>query len=416
MSQYIKKVGVTPVRGDGYIIDSFFTNDDKERNAPSLNAVEKRADNNLLFSSVFSNFTDTGYSINGWSINPSSEYMGDMPAAFLSVTGLYIPEYYKGKLTSPHFMMNNPVKSLDYNKSYSLTVLYRTGANPDMLTDPVVGKLENITNDPEGVHGAIFDNTLKVEVDFTAENGRLVFKLENLTSSILHIQAIKYEQGSSATEFNLIGKDQGIVDSINSIVSRRTGGSTSIAVQSFATPSTTFYPGREATIQGVVPIEGYTPRGVLAVKQVVSGSDYLDVLSWWVGIDPEDNQRKVFVRFRNSRNVDIAVQLQCTVLYVKNEDTGTSISIESFSMSQPGTLLHGQSATCKGMKLKDGYTPKGLLSIEQTPTGSTYLDILSWWVGIDPEDDQRKIFAKIRNSSDVDITYTMKWTVLYIRD
>ena len=155
---------------------------------------------------------------------------------------------------------------------------------------------------------------------------------------------------------------------------------------------------------------------MLAVKQVVSGSDYLDVLSWWVGIDPEDNQRKVFVRFRNSRNVDIAVQLQCTVLYVKNEDTGTSISIESFSMSQPGTLSPGQSATCKGMKLKDGYTPKGLLSIEQTPTGSTYLDILSWWVGIDPEDDQRKIFAKIRNSSDVDITYTMKWTVLYIRD
>lgn len=416
MSQYIKKVGVTPVRGDGYIIDSFYTTDDKERNAPSLNAVEKRADNNLLFSSVFSNFTDAGYEINGWKIEASSEYSGSMPAAFLAVTGLYIPEYYKGKLTSPHFMTNNPAKSLDYNKSYSLTVIYRTGANPDMLEDPVVGKLENITNDPEGVHGAIFDETLKVEVDFTAVSGRLVFKLENLTSSIIHIQAIKYEQGAIATEYNLIGKDQGIVDSINSIVSRRTGGTTSIAVQSFATPSTTIYPGTVAYIKGIVPKEGYTPRGVLAVKQVVSGSDYLDVLSWYVGIDSEDNQRKVFVWFRNSTAVDIAIQLQVTVLYVKDEDTGTSIALESFSTPAPHTLAAGNMAWAKAIKIKDGYTPRGIVAITQHPTGSSYLDIVTWYVGIDSEDDQRKVFVRLRNSTEVDITFTMEFMVLYIRD
>lgn len=416
MSQYIKKVGVTPVRGDGYIIDSFYTNDNKERNAPSLNAVEKRADNNLLFSSVFSNFTDTGYEINGWKVEPSSEYEGDMPAAFLSVTGLYIPEYYKGKLTSPHFMMNNPYKSLDFNKSYSLTVIFRTGANPDMLTEPVVGKLENITNDPEGIHGAIFDETLKIEVDFTAVNGRLVFNIENLTSSIIHIQAIKYEQGATATEYNLIGKDQGIVDSINSIVSRRTGGSTSILVQSFQTPSVTFVAGYENIIQGVIPIEGYTVKGILAVRTIVDGSDYPDIIGWWIGVDPNDNIRKVMVRLRNSNSVDISLQLYVTCLYVKNEDEGTSIAIESFSTSQAATLTPYQSATAKAYKIKDGYSPKGIISIEQTPTGSTYLDILGWWVGVDPEDDIRKVFVKLLNDSPYDVTFTMSFTVLYVRN
>ena len=416
MSQYIKNVGVTPVRGDGYIIDSFYTNDDKERNAPSLNAVEKRADNNLLFSSVFSNFTESGYEINGWSIEASSEYEGDMPAAFLPTTGLYIPDYYKGRLTSPHFMTNNPAKSIDFNKSYSLTILYRTGVNPDMLEDPVIGKLENITNDPEGVHGAIFDGTLKIEVDFTSVNGRLVFKLENITNSIIHIQAIKYEQGSKATEFNLIGKDQGIVDSINSIVTRRTGGSTSILVQSFQTPSTTIVPGNVVNIRGVIPIEGYTPRGILAVRPIVDGSDYLDIIDWRVGVDPEDNNRKVFVGLRNSTAVDISVQLYVTVLYVKDEDEGTSIAIESFSTSQAATLTPYQYATAKAYKIKDGYSPKGIISIEQTPTGSTYLDILGWWVGVDPEDDIRKVFVKLLNDSPYDVTFTMSFTVLYVRN
>ena len=53
MTKYIKKVSTTPVRGNGYIIDSFNTTDPKAVNAPSLRAVMDRYDNNILINSDF---------------------------------------------------------------------------------------------------------------------------------------------------------------------------------------------------------------------------------------------------------------------------------------------------------------------------------------------------------------------------
>ena len=73
-------------------------------------------------------------------------------------------------------------------------------------------------------------------------------------------------------------------------------------------------------------------------------------------------------------------------------------------------------AWAKAIKIKDGYTPRGIVAITQHPTGSSYLDIVTWYVGIDSEDDQRKVFVRLRNSTEVDITFTMEFMVLYIRD
>ena len=155
MTQYIKKVGVTPVRGNGFIVDSFHTNDNKKFNAPSIGAVEDRADKNLLFASSFTAFATSGYKVNGWSIEENGHYTGDTPAAFLPITGLMIPVGYSGTLTSPRFMPTNSYRSVYGDRSFSLTILFRVGVMPDMTSDPIVGKIENIVN--ENTYVEIFD-------------------------------------------------------------------------------------------------------------------------------------------------------------------------------------------------------------------------------------------------------------------
>ena len=413
MSQYIKKVGVTPVRGNGFIVDSFHTNDDKKFNAPSLGAVEDRADNNLLFSSSFSAFNTSGYNVNGWSIEGDNAYTGDIPAAFLPITGLMLPANFSGTLKSPRFMPTNPYRSVYKDRNYSLTILYRVGVLPDMTSEPLVGKIENIVNDTTYVK--TFGDSLRVEFSYIAVNGRFTCDLYNLTEYPIHIDSIKYELGPTATSFESIGKDQGVVDTIAQMIENATNITTPIRVVTFATPQATIYSGTESYVQGVVDIAGYKTEGVLAVRPIYTEDHFLDVISWSISVDPEDNVRKFRVLFRNSTPYDITFNLQATVLYTKIEEPGNQIFIETYETKNSKVLQNGEWVNFTGNLIKDGYTAKGILGVAQNVISGDWLDIVAFYIANDT-DDIRKAFICVNNTSGAPIEAKIRFTVLWVKD
>lgn len=213
MSQYIKKVGVTPIRGDGYIIGSFNTEDNQDRNAPSINAVAQRADNNLVFSSGFVAFKKSGLSAYGWTIAQGRDYSGD-PAIFEAQKGLYVPSAYNGTVTSPRFMPDNV--GVYEDNVFSLTVRYRLGANPNLSEDALEGVLESISM-AEDHKTATFSSALKVTVYGVESSGALKMFIENISNDPIYIDSIKYELGGTATAFEPIGKDNGVNDAIEAV-------------------------------------------------------------------------------------------------------------------------------------------------------------------------------------------------------
>ena len=212
MSGYIKKVGTTPIRGNGFIIDSFHTNDNKEFNAPSLRAVEDRNDNNLLLCGLFVNATMAGSKANGWSIEPSSSYTGS-PAGFQPVAGLWLPARYEGIIKSPYFS-DFAGNDVDNDDPFSVTILY--GSNSG-LSNVQVAKLENITS---GIQADVtLDGKLKIVIPTLKSGGRFWVYVFNLTNSDMFIQGIKLERGTTCTDFKLIGKEYGIAGMIEDNIS-----------------------------------------------------------------------------------------------------------------------------------------------------------------------------------------------------
>ena len=214
MSGFIKKVGVTPTRGNGFIIDSFHTTDNKEFNAPSLRAVEDRTDNNLLLCGSFVNATISGSKVNGWSVelNPSSSYTGS-PAQFLPVAGLWLPAEYEGIIKSPYFS-DFAGDSVDIDEPFSVTILY--GSNSG-LVNAQVAKLENITS--RVATDTTLDGKLRVIITTFRSGGKVWFYVFNLTNADMFIQGIKVEKGTTCTDFQLIGKDYGIYGMIDESIS-----------------------------------------------------------------------------------------------------------------------------------------------------------------------------------------------------
>ena len=214
MSGFIKKVGVTPTRGNGFIIDSFHTTDNKEFNAPSLRAVEDRTDNNLLLCGLFVNATISGSKVNGWSIelNHSSSYTGS-PAQFLPIAGLWLPAGYEGIIKSPYFS-DFSGSTIDVDEQYSVTILYGSNSGID---NAQVAKIENITS---GIPAEVtLDGKLKIVIPTLRSGGRFWVYVFNLANSDMFIQGIKLEKGTTCTDFQLIGKDYGIYGMIDESIS-----------------------------------------------------------------------------------------------------------------------------------------------------------------------------------------------------
>lgn len=225
MAQYIKKVGTTPTRGNGFIIDSFNTNDDKQFNAPSIDAVEKRTDNNILFDANFSAI-DTGgtdSSICGWTLTKVSGIF----AQFAPVSGVVISQQTKIVLTSPLYtdfqgLFINP----KYNEGreappFSIAVQVEQTSYPsgDPQPDPIVVKFENIVYPYNIAAIPVYEDasgnfTLKVS---QVMGGSFSFTFDNTSEWTYCIRNLKVEVGASCTPYTLLGKDAGTLDTMRKV-------------------------------------------------------------------------------------------------------------------------------------------------------------------------------------------------------
>ena len=218
MAQFIKKVGTTPVRGNGFIIDSFNTNDNKQFNAPSLNAVEERTDNNLFFCGAFINFQANGTSVNGWDIIPAAGYSGS-PAQFNPVAGISVPGGYIGTLRSPYFCSFD-IGDLDLTKPYSFSVIYNIDRSG--ITGSKVAKIENVVeSSTHPIVDVTLDDALRITIGTLYGGGKVNFGIYNLTQQPIFIIGVKMEQGATCTPFSLIGKDYAVSGAVENAISSK---------------------------------------------------------------------------------------------------------------------------------------------------------------------------------------------------
>ena len=327
MAQYIKKVGVTPTRANGFIIDSFNTGDNKHFNAPSINAVQEklngiateftevndtielRADNNLLFAGDFRAIKSGGQDIgNGWTLERLS---GSGAYQFAQVVGIVLGANTSVKITSPQFAAMDNTLAVH---PISVSVLYKLISVPSGVT-PVdkVAKFENIqppytvANIPTYTESGII--SLKVNQIYGG-----YFSITATTSSyMVGIKAIKVEYGTACTPIATAGKDPGILDALSRLKSN-TAPSDYITYQTFATPSATVQPGATATVQGEVTKAGYIPLGIIGYKPSFS-SGYVVPLSFAVVTD--SGVKKAQFMVHNPGSSAATFQVYCVVLYMK---------------------------------------------------------------------------------------------------
>ena len=215
MSQWLQKTGTTPVRGNGFIVDGFATNDNKHFNAPSIGAVEDRTDNNLIFGAIFSDVDRAGAhddpSVCGWTIEGSDidQFMKGY-GMILNGQGThtiksprFTGEYEANFETEPAFSLSLCINQLDYD----------TG---EAERDPFVAKLENLTypynplslpvyTDPRGYF------TIKVK---SIIDGYLEIEFINTSDHDFSIYWIKFELGSASTAPAYFNKDASTRDAI----------------------------------------------------------------------------------------------------------------------------------------------------------------------------------------------------------
>lgn len=205
MAQYIKKVGVTPTRGNGFILDSFSTNDNKEFNAPSLNAVEKRDDNNLLFCGWLG--VESRRKLQGWTFYKDS---GEGNVYYDPGYGIVFDADTVGRLYTPYYFPIDD-ESGDILNTYrvSITICYTTTS-----TGWKTAICENVVASDDG-RVVVDDEGFKITIGKVVYEGGTKFNIENNTDKNIWIIGVKIENGAKASEFIRYGKDY----SISSILS-----------------------------------------------------------------------------------------------------------------------------------------------------------------------------------------------------
>lgn len=307
--RYIKKVAVTPtVDEGGKIIDSFGTNDNHAKNAPSLKAVEERTDNNLLFNGWFANGQN---GVKGWSVNPSQGSAGQFG---FSYKGLSLTTGFVGSIVSPSFCPVSPLSDYE-NNGYSVTVKYRLSNSDEILTAVSEGIFDLIDNDITIVGNG--DLLVKL-VGPVQQSGRFVLQVTAYTN--LFIIGVKLEKGAKASNFNPYGKDAGINELIGDLsdtveeLSERT--TDAMVVRAFATPGFQIPANSWQPVKGIYDLDGYDPSAIVGIKVLPDNVSAL-IREFYIGRDSVDNKRKAHISIYNPNSSAITVQLQVQVMYRK---------------------------------------------------------------------------------------------------
>lgn len=325
MAQYIKKVGVTPTRANGFIIDSFNTGDDPHYNAPSIYAVQQklngiasefsamndeielRADNNLLFAGDFRALSQGGSNVNnGWTLTRNS---GTGNMSWASVVGIVIGANTSITVRSPMYTAQDSTFAVH---PISVSVLYRQMSGSGTLVDKIA-RWQNIQ--PPYTIGQIptYVESGVINMKITQVYGGYFALRVTTENYMVSVKAIKVEYGATCTDIATAGRDAGIVYALSQL-KNSTAPLDYIVTQSFATPSATIGAGARATVQGEVTKTGYNPIGIISYKPIFTEGF---VLPCTFAIATVDGVKKAQFMVYNPGSGSATFQMQCTVLYIK---------------------------------------------------------------------------------------------------
>lgn len=195
---FAKKVSDTVVKGFGEIIDSFNTGDNKHTNAPSLQAVIDRTDNNLLFNSEFvaktrGSGTDKTKGV-GWTHPTSLFQFGDN--GLMIASGLSLSDV---KLTSPYWYGSNVASPASVGFNYvTLSVAYRSGTSGAWTQ---VSKTFDCTTQTPASETLFTVNGTTVTANVFA-SGRVELTFSSAPTNDFYIGLIKLEKGTSRTDYS----------------------------------------------------------------------------------------------------------------------------------------------------------------------------------------------------------------------
>lgn len=201
--RYIKKIESIPLVDGGNVINSFATNDNPKTNAPSIQAVIDRTDNNLLFNGNLRNNTKAG-----WVVSKSSGagYISDAgPYGYVignGTTGGIVTPYYSPVDSS---IVNDPELS---NILFSITVEYKIGSNS--TSNPVRKAYCNGIKVNDTSVTVVDDSGFVLTLGTLLYGGRVSFSFNNASGDMVWLLGFKVEFGSKATDFDKYGKDAAV--------------------------------------------------------------------------------------------------------------------------------------------------------------------------------------------------------------
>ena len=202
MAQLIKKVGTTPVRSNGFIIDSFGTNDNKQFNAPSLDAVLGRTDNNLLTNGLICQDNT------GWKISPGSASTGE--GYFAGPYGANFTPGFTGSLVSLPFS-HGYAEPEQANTAFSVTIAYAIYQGNPAGNEVSYAYADNLTFEQvlDSLPALVNEEGVEIKIAATLLN-KLTITVKNTGAKTAQIMAVKLERGSVHTPIVWFSKDMAI--------------------------------------------------------------------------------------------------------------------------------------------------------------------------------------------------------------
>lgn len=320
MAKYIKKVGVTPTRANGFIIDSFNTGDDKRFNAPSINAVNQRlatTDSNILFNSDFTDTTRLGYGYGSSGFPVGWERDGDRPLVNLANGGLtWTVNSLTGSnsvITSPSILpdwLNSSSNFVDFNSYFPITVSIKFYTWPSDGDPGAVSTASKTFISKDSVRQILVDSFgdgSSFYVIFTSD-GKLKFGLTaNNPTTRFVLMAVKAEYGENATPFVSTIKDAVIAEQIENlksyfVVEKKSGYVGGLPPQ-----------GYEGNANIDITKAGYKPLGILSISGLEAKNIYLE--SFFITEPGTDIYRATIHYFNNGSSTSATIEV--AVLYMK---------------------------------------------------------------------------------------------------
>lgn len=326
MAQWLKKVAVTPTRGNGFIIDSFNTSDNKHFNAPSIDAVNKRlstTDSNILFNSDFTDTTRLAYGYGNDSFPTGWERDGSRPLTNLTNNGMIwsVNSLLDGNavITSPQILpdwLNNSSNYLDFNTYFPITVSIKyytwvSGESPRAIST-ASATFEN-KNAVRKILVNSFGDGASFYCDLTSD-GRLKFGLTaNNPTTRFVLMAVKAEYGASATPFVSSIKDAVIAEQIEELKSYL------VVEKKTFTLGSTPPSGNVGNVIFDISKEGYKAIGIVGIGSSTEGGmmgGRLTIIEFYV--TQSGGSDRAWISYYKAMG-DVATQLKLAVhvLYVK---------------------------------------------------------------------------------------------------